>query len=143
MSFDQLIKSLCERLDLGSLEPNSAGKVEIAFDGGVEIALSALDSQHVLIESSLGFPPLDEFQATQHFQQLLQKSLGRMRKSRAVVSFNEANSEGCIFCIERSDSADADDFMECVEAFVNTVEWWQNAAKPALPTTSMFGFVRP
>jgi len=139
------MSSLAQRLQLDDLTPDDEGRCVLVFDDDLEIEIRQLDSTRLLIQSSLGTVPADDFSAEEYFRTLLQLNLRRLPEQRESVALEPDSRNVVLYRIVPM--RDDQHLIEMLEAFLNSAETWSqfdDGAVQSSPAGMMpFQMLRP
>jgi hypothetical protein len=138
-----LIGVFSERMGLGSLDPDKDGAYTVVFDDRLSVRCLPAGKDEIILSGAIGEIPEDERKAEEHLKKVLKFNLSRMKIQKEVLAFVPETRELICYLKARMNELTGDDFMELMENFLNTFEFWTESAKDVPATAPQFFLLRP
>ncbi|EXJ15660.1 type III secretion system chaperone [Imhoffiella purpurea] len=123
MTFDELTRSLSDRLGLPDLAANREGMIRLAFAGDVEVDIEPeADGDALHIYTRLG-PQTEDPEV---LARLLAANLFGRETGGAVIALDDFLKELLLARTFALGTLDADAFLAALEEFVNYAELWRD-----------------
>ena len=150
MKLPQLIDELRQFLGLSKLSPDDDGIYWIVFDDSLEISISEIDSNHLVLRRELVSVPEDASERETLLRQYLQHNVARLREQTASLTrFDDGGKLGLARTL-RFDRLTVAELAEQIESFLNEAAWWSQVdadANTSLPASAfsmpLGGMIRP
>lgn len=143
MELEDFIRVFSERMNLGSLEPDKEGSYTFVFDDHLSVRCFSAGKEAILLNGTIGEFPEDEIKAEEQLRRILKLNLARMKTQKEVLAFAPETRELICYLKTKIKELTADDFMDLVENFVNTFEFWTQSVKDVPTTAPDFFVLRP
>jgi len=120
-----------------------SGRVSLAVDNDMEIEVSELDHQRVLMQSVVKKLDDNERAAEDSLRELLRRSTAVLRESRSVLTIDPVTHCVVLFSLANVDTLESNRAELWLEEFLNDLETLRKVASPAPAWEMPVRFLRP
>lgn len=141
MSFDELVRAVAERLDIGEIEPRENREYWLYAADGLSVTIFQNEDREIVLRSEIGVAPADDGEGERALRQILHWNFGRVKTQRATLSL--APEDGSFWLHQRLPAEahlTVERLLKDLEHFFNCAEFWKTrlaktheAPQPAIP----------